>query len=430
MRSSLALAPTFALALVGTFFFVIPGHVVAQGEQPAERAEQPTTDTAGNYGRYAKAIMKSYDKNNDGMLAEGEMKMMRRAPAKNADSNGDGMVSLDELTNSLAARNGNPKAASKTSTDAMDEIYMRLSDQVLLTSDKNNNGQLDPNEIKDAKWTSPWKKFDANEDGILSRNELFIRYKAMLSKDNRAKRRVGVLGELTPSHGMLGGPLSGNIKVDERMRGGNIGALMSKTYGSLLDSGDPATAVQLLGGIRSEASEVKKESGRVAVQLYLLRFPSDTSADSITTTISSIKEADDIRKAVAKVGTKFGVRYDQAMFTQKYGTQTDVESGAMLSVKTGKVESRGRTTYNVDRVSVGMQSEVLCEKVDGGVSMDVSVKKSDVVQPKEPSEFNDTKIVQWTYKSTLLLESGQPEFVVSSDGDQHWLLVSVASEVK
>ena len=123
-------------------------------------------------------------------------------------------------------------------------------------------------------------------------------------------------------------------------------------------------------------------------------------------------------------------RYDQAMFTQKYGTQTDVESGAMLSVKTGKVESRGRTTYNVDRVNVGMQSEVLCEKVDGGVSMDVSVTKSDVVQPKEPSEFDDTKIVQWTYKSTLLLESGQPEFVVSSDGDQHWLLVSVASEVK
>ncbi len=428
MRSSLALAPTFALALVGILFFVIPGHLVAQGELPAERA----TDTVSKYRKYAENLVKVYDKNNDGMLAEAELKMMRRPPAKNADSNGDGMVSLDELTNSMVPRNGNPKAASRTSTDEMDEIYLRLSDQVLKTSDKNNNGQLDPNEIKDAKWSAPWKKFDANQDGILSRNELFVRYKAMLSNDNRAKRRIGMLGGQQTANigGLLGGASSSNSKVDERMRGGNIGALMSRTKGGdLLTSADPVIA-GLLGGVTSEASEVKKESSRVAVQLYLLRFPSDTSADAITTTISSIKEADDIRKAVAKVRTKFGVRYDQTMFTQKYGTQTEVESGAVLSVNTGKVESRGRTVYSAERVNVGMQSEVLCEKVDGGVSMEISINKSDVVQLKEPSDFDDTKTVQWNYRSTLLLESGQPEFVVSSDGDQHWLLVSVASEVK
>jgi Ca2+-binding EF-hand superfamily protein len=57
------------------------------------------------YKRYAEGLIKSYDKNKDGLLSKEELKNMR-SPPKDADKNLDGYVDKHELIDSVMNRSG------------------------------------------------------------------------------------------------------------------------------------------------------------------------------------------------------------------------------------------------------------------------------------------------------------------------------------
>ena len=55
------------------------------------------------YRKYAESLMKTYDKDGDEMLSQGENSVMRRPIEANADINRDGLISADELLYSFAS---------------------------------------------------------------------------------------------------------------------------------------------------------------------------------------------------------------------------------------------------------------------------------------------------------------------------------------
>ncbi|MFK7769540.1 MAG: EF-hand domain-containing protein [Mariniblastus sp.] len=406
----------------------------------SDTEKKPNGDEAvSRYKQYADSLIRSYDKDGDGLLAKSEVKRMRRKPADDTDQDGDGKLSSAELARSMdSSRNKSPAAENSKSDVMMDDIYRRLSEQVLKTSDSNGNGQLDPEEIKAAQWTGPWKPFDANSDGIMSKAELSARYKSMLSKSNQPAKPESKKLAKQEVTGLMEA-ISRESKVDE------YDPLVSSDQSSLdgLKDGE-----QLMGGAMSKdgkliiggysigrpkkkaASKLKANPDtRAAVQIYLFQLPEGRSFASLDDMSKRIKNSNDLSASIAKIAKTCG-GVDQVMFTTNFNSQTEITSGAEVPVVTGETEMRGRTVKNYSNHDVGLSTSVSCQKQGDKIAMDVKIQKS-AVGVKTDSADNEVgpKIVSWTFGSRLIISDGKPEVIVSTSGDENWLLIAIAKEV-
>ena len=384
---------------------------IRQPMAPKAEAQEDVVDT--RYRKYSELLLKNYDFDKNGSLSQEEMASMRRRPPESADSNGDGQLANEELVAYLSKATSN----RGKQRDGMDEIYRRLSEQVLKTSDANKNGQLDPDEIANAKWSAPWKTFDANDDGIMSRGELFARYKSMLDKTRNSESSMEGRRDAQGMRALLGAP-----------------GLNSKSDGISANSISNRPTVAGFGSVsrdKSRGSIDKKEASRVAVTLYLLRLPENIAHGSIGGVVKGIQEADDLSIVISELAKKCG-GVDQVVFTSDFNTETVINSGAEVPVKSGRSQSRGGTSYQVIMHDVGLSTVVSCQKADGKIAMAVNLEKSAVVESEDATDddFTDTKIVQWTFNSKLSITDGKPEVVASSSGKQNWLLVVLANEVQ
>ena len=140
--------------------------------------------------RYAKSLLKQYDKNRNGTLEKDEWRHMRGDP-KAADRNGDNVVTLDELSDRLVAysqrrssRHGSESASSSDSQKKETYRFLTPTERLpeglpewFARKDADGDGQ-----VTMAEYASEWsetkvKEFarqDLNNDGIVTPAECLL----------------------------------------------------------------------------------------------------------------------------------------------------------------------------------------------------------------------------------------------------------------
>ena len=146
-----------------------------------------SADTKAKYQKYAKSLIKNYDKDSDGKLSKDELKQMRRPPA-GADMDKDGFVSESELRDSLSGAN---KKQTTTSSTKQDDKPKKRFGRKGSSSSKNSSGysgssssfdKLDADanrKVEMHEFSTKWddkkvKEFyekDKNNDGVISLRE-------------------------------------------------------------------------------------------------------------------------------------------------------------------------------------------------------------------------------------------------------------------
>ncbi len=135
-----------------------------------------------DFRRYAKSLLKQYDKNKNGKLEKDEWKHMRGEPEA-SDSNHDGVITLEELTYRLSeySRKRSGRSGSGGSSDSRAQsTYRFLSPTERLPEglpewfarkDTNADGQ-----VTMAEYATEWSqskveafvRYDQNSDGIVT----------------------------------------------------------------------------------------------------------------------------------------------------------------------------------------------------------------------------------------------------------------------
>jgi hypothetical protein len=84
-------------------------------------------------------------------------------------------------------------SAGALSTIQVDERDRRDADERMRRYDKNNDGSLDGDEVKEARWSDSIAQWDRNRDGKLSRDEVAVRYarRREQRQDQEARGRGG-----------------------------------------------------------------------------------------------------------------------------------------------------------------------------------------------------------------------------------------------
>jgi hypothetical protein len=152
-------------------------------DQPRGRREGNQDESGGDrYQRYAEAMMRRYDRNENGVLERDEWSQMRGDPSE-LDPDGDGRVTTEELAARMGGNRagGTRQARSSASDDsASGRSYRFLTAQERWPSDipgwyaerdRDADGQLSM-----AEWASRWTadevaefaRYDANSDGFVT----------------------------------------------------------------------------------------------------------------------------------------------------------------------------------------------------------------------------------------------------------------------
>jgi len=182
-----------------------PASTGSFGSGKSDSSSPATSDSREKIRRYAKSLLRQYDRNRNGVLEKDEWRHMRGDP-KAADKNGDDVVTLDELTDKLANYSrgsssgkgtgtaGSPSHRSSSSSPSSyrttgdapsgkQETYRsktaaeRLPDGLpdwFLRNDANGDGQIAMSEFS-ATWSdtkaAEFAHYDQNGDGVITPKE-------------------------------------------------------------------------------------------------------------------------------------------------------------------------------------------------------------------------------------------------------------------
>ncbi len=433
-------------------------------EEPTRNSSRESAEST--YVKYAKGLLNAYDRNRDGLISKDENKKMRRPIADSADANKDGLFSLNELAGSLAEMNApiqNPRPVIAVTGDLnleVESLTRRMLEASLNKNDKNNDGKLDADEIAQTSWsTIRWQDSDTNQDGVLSRDELGVRYKEMFSQlmtgpwtspgakkqtpmsKEQANELLALWANSARSNKQPGRPIAEGAMLGSDRRGdtmaGNLrsGRPSDLTGGTL--AGNPG---DLLGGLMGAAENRNFGNGKNVptrdffnVEVYLLRLPVNSDSERLANAVQELTESDqptgDIVRALAK---RLGILgYDQLTVGAATGRSTSVQSGASVPMITGSSQSARGRTYDQQMVDVGLRVDVKPEPSDEGILLELKIEKSDLlVTEKEDEDIPENLIVQWTYNSSVQIKPGEPAVIGSSSSRQHWILVVDATRVQ
>lgn len=393
--------------------------------------------------KYAQALVNQYDMDDDKSLSLDEAQKMRRPVPDSADKNQDGKFSLFEIASSLATpvpANAIAKPAVVVKGDLnieVEALAKRFYEASLKTNDKNGDGKLDSSEIANAKWsTIRWQESDTNNDGLLSSDELQVRYQQMfiklLSKRGEANTPANQHAQAWPA-------MQGQIRQPPRSKNRRPvgGTLLG---GAIGNSGDILGG--LLGGTAhspSTRSSSKRnpeiEATFVNVELYLLRLPINSDSARLANAVKTLNESDEpTSDAVKGLAKQLGITsYDQLMTSALEGRAAKVQSGASIPRITGATQTTRGRTFNQSFVEVGLRAEVTPELNDNGIILAIDLEKSDLIVTEDKDkdkEIPESLIVTWTYDSAVQIKQGKPAVIGSSSSNQHWILVVDASRVK
>ncbi|MEM7785946.1 MAG: hypothetical protein AAF623_21535, partial [Planctomycetota bacterium] len=151
-------------------------------------SKSSASDNRDKYLRYAKNLIESYDKDEDGKLSKEEIGKMRRPPV-GADVNKDGFVTESELIDNLTGQTSKSSSSKPPSSDAKSSSKTssyrsrsgsrssrsRFSSSSSMDSlDKNADKQIQMHEFSD-EWTdeivAEFFAIDKNRDGVISLKE-------------------------------------------------------------------------------------------------------------------------------------------------------------------------------------------------------------------------------------------------------------------
>jgi uncharacterized protein (TIGR03000 family) len=168
---------------------------VRGSEEAAEdRDDKPGATTPGKGPRFnLDGFLKDYDKNKDGRLTRDELPPELRPAFDRLDANKDGKVSREELERGAAhlhpARRPSDLIHVLIDMSACDDVChdeLQRSYDILRKLDKNQDGKIDPDELKGARLRIIkdrvdylFAELDKNKDGKISRKEA----KGMLLQD-------------------------------------------------------------------------------------------------------------------------------------------------------------------------------------------------------------------------------------------------------
>ena len=129
----------------------------------------------------AKKIMTIYDPNEDGYIDQAEQKRVAwRKEIPRFDLNKDGKLTHLEVA---------VMQAKQRSDSGVTFLDRKNASKFMQRKDRNNNNQLDPDEIA-LGWPKNPKAFDTNVDGIISLNEIA----AQFASNRGYRREVGIEG--------------------------------------------------------------------------------------------------------------------------------------------------------------------------------------------------------------------------------------------
>jgi Ca2+-binding EF-hand superfamily protein len=172
-----------SLALVAV---VAIGLATAEEPRPKAPPVKPGSTPPGKPLRFdVEGFLKDYDRNKDGHLTRDELPPELRAAFDRLDTNKDGKISREELEHGVAHLHP-PRRPSDfvyiliemSDCDEQCAHEVQRAYDILRKLDKNNNGKIDPDELKAAREQIVkdrvdhlFKQLDANKDGKISREE-------------------------------------------------------------------------------------------------------------------------------------------------------------------------------------------------------------------------------------------------------------------
>jgi uncharacterized protein (TIGR03000 family) len=163
-------------------------------EAAEDRDDKPSAAPPGKGPRFnLEGFLKDYDKNKDGSLSRNEFPPELRPAFDRLDANKDGKVNGEELERGIAhlhpARRPSDLIHVLIEMSACDDVChdeLQRSYDILRKVDKNQDGKLDPDEVKAARLQIIkdrvdylFAELDKNKDGKISRKEA----KGMLLQD-------------------------------------------------------------------------------------------------------------------------------------------------------------------------------------------------------------------------------------------------------
>lgn len=428
----------------------------AVGQDPDDDRQKVRSSRAQ---AYVDGMFKKYDLDGDGILDRKEQEKLRRKP-KGADSDRDGKISKEELLATLlpalassesrrsgiAERQNDRTVARRgeTGETEMDRIRQRFVKAMLTDLDVNGNGQLDSDEIANAKWSSPdWRQSDTNGNGALDEKELEVRFEKIFgdimgrTQTVRSKSVPQQGQSRSASGGFIGGGLTGDLvgrpaqqsrrptsKQQQDRRGQLITGLMGGGGGGMMGA--------MMGSMPSDASTRKSAASRVEINLYLLRIPQNDQSESNVNSVQAIEQASprQLANTISRLSRDNNGSFDHVQFTGVNKAETQITSASQVNVRTGVTQSRGGARSSVyEAREVGLRVEVKPTVYQDHVSLQVELSKNDVVNDEDAKdEFANSKTIVWEYSSNVRVKPGQAGVASVLSGGQNWILVATAEE--
>ncbi len=413
--------------------------IVAAIRRPsADKVDAIPASSDNKYLEYAQQLIKYYDEDDDMALGPAEIAVMRRPLSSRLDTSDDGKISLGELYIALKKGPEKPglyassssKRRSSGGGNAMPIVVLKKGFELdpasfidrffaasMKKNDKNRDGKLDGKEIKLAKWASPrWQASDANTDGELSTDELKIRYRGMF--------RQMFLDHETTTKRSQASQQSVRKKRANKKQGGGAPASMVTVFGD----GDMLGGLGLMGAKGKSSRESTADARSVDIKLYLFRLPLDSDSTGLNRAVKHIKNSDDtiendLRQLTKQLGTE---NYDQVVVSAIENRKTKVVSAASVPQVVGTTRTNKGSSFSTQFVDIGFSFGVTPMFANEQLTLNLDVQKSDLIRYPSEEEMPDERIIEWTYNSNLLIDSGKVVVGTSSSG-QHWIMAIEAS---
>jgi len=388
--------------------------------------DQKTQKLVREYLLIAGVVLESYDENGNGSLEDSELEMMRRPIPKHSQYFKDGSLSRMELAISLSNfafdissvrkyqkwQADNERAAKRDSAQQV-KVFFGFLNTALSNHDLNRNNQLDPEEIADALWSTPWEPSDLNGDGILSYAELADRYRKML--------------DVSPE--MIANSISANQENDKP---------------SLVQiKKAPRDGIEGFAGFKGTKADDSKNSkkqkptsavtpqplGNLTVEIYLLNPSEKVQLAEIQKNVALIENVSDvpIKNRVANAAKSLQcTNFDALQGPTLIGSKTVLSTQSNVLVKLSEVGQTSGQGSRMGQWDEGLKAIIFPKKEDGGIELDLELKKSDGKLNEDQTEFAGTS--NWNFSSTLKVQKGKPSVVLTSFKNRNLVLVVNVTE--